>query len=107
MAITKCLIGMAAVKLFTAALKALRQCGRTATDGPRWLAWRRSMSKCQTSCDRCLTDAELDGVSGGVASVPAYIHHVFGGSASDLLFGGKGLVADVAYDAAMDYLRGH
>ena len=65
------------------------------------------MSMRKTESDRCLTDVEIEGVSGGVASVPAYIHHVFGGSASDLLFGGKGLVADVAYDAAMDYLRGH
>jgi hypothetical protein len=65
------------------------------------------MSMRKTESDRCLTDAQIEEVSGGVASVPAYIHHVFGGSASDLLFGGKGLVADAAYDAAMDYLRGH
>jgi hypothetical protein len=65
------------------------------------------MSMRKTESDRYLADVEIEEVSGGVASVPAYIHHVFGGSASDLLFGGKGLVADVAYDAAMDYLRGH
>jgi hypothetical protein len=65
------------------------------------------MSMRKTESDRYLADVEIEEVSGGVASVPAYIHHVFGGSASDLLFGGKGLVADVAYDAAMDHLRGH
>jgi hypothetical protein len=66
-----------------------------------------NMSIYTKETNRCLAEAEIEEVSGGVASVPAYIHHVFGGSASDLLFGGKGLVADVAYDAAMDYLRGH
>jgi hypothetical protein len=61
----------------------------------------------QSSNSRCLADAQIDEVGGGVASVPAYIHRVFGGSASDLLFGSKGLVADVVYDAVHDYLRGH
>jgi hypothetical protein len=61
----------------------------------------------QSSNSRCLADAQIEEVSGGLASVPAYIHHVFGGSASDLLFGSKGLVADVVYDTVHDYLRGH
>lgn len=37
----------------------------------------------------------------------AYIHAVFSASASDLILGRKGFVAEVAYDAARDYLRGH
>jgi hypothetical protein len=53
------------------------------------------------SNNRCLADADIEDVCGGVASVPAYIHHVFGGSASDLLFGSKGLIADVIYDTVM------
>jgi hypothetical protein len=61
----------------------------------------------QRSNDRPLADAEIEKVSGGVASVPAYIHHVFGGSASDLLFGSKGLIADVVYDTVMGHLRDH
>ena len=62
----------------------------------------------QTSNNRCVTDAELEEVNGGVvASRMAYVHSVFSASASDLVFGGKGFVAEAAYDAAMGYLRGH
>jgi hypothetical protein len=62
----------------------------------------------QASNIRCLTDAELEQVNGGVvASTMAYIHAVFSASASDLILGRKGFVAEVAYDAARDYLRGH
>ena len=62
----------------------------------------------QTSNNRCLTDVELDEVSGGVvASRIAYVHSVFAASASDLILGGKGFVAEAAYDAAMGYLSGH
>jgi hypothetical protein len=64
-------------------------------------------SRTTAADSRCLADAQIEEVRGGLASVPAYIHHVFGGSASDLLFGSKGLVADVVYDAVHDYLRGH
>ena len=61
----------------------------------------------QASNIRCLTDAELEQVNGGVvASTMAYIHSVFSASASDLILGGKGFVAEAAYDAAKDYLRG-
>jgi len=43
---------------------------------------------------RRLTDAELAEVNGGVtASTMAYWHSIFSGSASDLIFGGKGFVA--------------
>jgi hypothetical protein len=57
---------------------------------------------------RRLTDAELAEVNGGVtASTMAYWHSIFSGSASDLIFGGKGFVAEAASDAAMNYLRGH
>jgi hypothetical protein len=53
---------------------------------------------------RRLTDAELAEVNGGVtASTMAYIHAVFSASASDLIFGGKGFVAEVAYDVAKGY----
>jgi hypothetical protein len=62
-----------------------------------------TMSK-QTSNNRCLTDAELDEVDGGiVASNIAYVHWIFTSSASDLFFGGKGFVAEAAYDAAKGY----
>ena len=55
----------------------------------------------------CLTDAELETVNGGiVASRMAYVHAVFTASATDLIFGGKGFVAEAAYDAAMGVLRG-
>jgi hypothetical protein len=61
-----------------------------------------------TSNACCLTDVELETVNGGVvASRMAYVHAVFSASASDLLFGGKGFVAEAAYDAAMGVLRGH
>ena len=72
------------------------------------------MSRCtteklhQTSNNRCLTDAELGDVNGGVtASQMAYWHAIFSASASDLVFGGKGFVAEAAYDAAKGYLRGN
>jgi hypothetical protein len=62
----------------------------------------------QTSNNRCLTDAELEEVNGSVtASTIAYIHSVFCSSASDLFLPHKGFVAEAAYDAAKDYLRGH
>jgi hypothetical protein len=61
-----------------------------------------------TSNAHCLTDAELEMANGGVvASRMAYVHSVFVASASDLIFGGKGFVAEAAYDAAMASLRGH
>jgi hypothetical protein len=53
---------------------------------------------------RRLTDAELAEVNGGVtASTMAYIHSIFSASASDLIFGGKGFVAEVASDVAKGY----
>jgi hypothetical protein len=61
-----------------------------------------------TADHRSLTDAERENVNGGVVASPmAYIHSVFIGSASDLILGGKGFVAEAAYDAAWNYLRGH
>jgi hypothetical protein len=57
---------------------------------------------------RGLSDAERENVNGGVVASPmAYLHSVFVGSASDLILGGKGFVAEAAYDAALNYLRGH
>jgi hypothetical protein len=57
---------------------------------------------------RGLSDAERENVNGGVVASPmAYLHSVFVGSASDLILGGKGFVAEAAYDAAWNYLRGH
>ena len=62
----------------------------------------------QTSNAQCLPDAELENVNGGVVACRmAYVHAVFSASASDLLFGGKGFVAEAAYDAAMGVLRVH
>ena len=58
MAITKCLIGMAPVKRFTAALKALSQCGRTSAM-VAGLTWRKIMSKTNE-----LSDAEPEVVIG-------------------------------------------
>jgi|EndMetStandDraft_3_1072993.scaffolds.fasta_scaffold1338801_2 hypothetical protein len=61
-----------------------------------------------TADHRGLTDAEVEDVNGGVMASPmAYLHSVFIGSASDLILGGKGFVAEAAYDAAWNYLRGH
>ena len=61
-----------------------------------------------TADHRGLTDAEVEDVNGGVMASPmAYLHSVFIGSASDLILGGKGFVAEAAYDAAWNSLRGH
>jgi hypothetical protein len=60
-----------------------------------------------TSNAHGLTDAELETVNGGLPTLIAYVHSVFIGSASDLVTGGKGFVAEAAYDAAMGVLRGH
>jgi hypothetical protein len=48
-----------------------------------------------TADHRCVTGAEREDVNGGVVASPmAYIHSVFIGSASDLILGGKGFVAE-------------
>jgi hypothetical protein len=66
------------------------------------------MSMYTTETHRCLTDAELDRVNGGiVASNMAYIHWVFTSSGSDLILPHKGFVAEAAYDAAQEYLHQH
>ena len=51
-----------------------------------------------------LRDEELQKVSGGMPSIPAEIHWAFGGSASDLIFGDKGFVAEAAKRVAWDIL---
>ncbi len=62
----------------------------------------------QTSNNRCLTDAELEEVNGGIVpSTMACIHSAFIASASDLLTGGKGFAAVGARNAVHDYLMGH
>jgi hypothetical protein len=53
----------------------------------------------------CLTDAELETVNGGLPTLIAYVHSVFLGSASDLVTGGKGFVAEAAFDAAWGAIR--
>jgi hypothetical protein len=65
MAITKCLIGMSAVKRFTAALKALSQCGRTPAM-VAGLTWRKIMSN--RTCAITLIALAMVTVAGAPAS---------------------------------------
>ena len=65
MAITKCLIGMAPVKRFTAALKALSQCGRTSAM-VAGLTWRKIMSN--RACAVTLIALAMVTVAGAPAS---------------------------------------
>jgi hypothetical protein len=113
-AITKYLIGVPPVNRFTATARALRQCGRTSDWMVRAGLMEKIMNKTKetgmsmfaTETNRFLTDAELEEVNGCMASQIAYLHSVFIASASDLVFGGKGFVAEAAYEAARGYLRG-
>ena len=76
-------------------------------NGARSTKGFRIMSMYDREKPNGLTDAELETANGGiVASRMAYVHAVFTASATDLVFGGKGFVAEAAYDAAMGYLRG-
>jgi hypothetical protein len=60
-----------------------------------------------TSDNRCLTEAELEEVNGGLidSGTMAAMHAAFTASGSDL-FGGNGFVGDAAFRAAVDYLKG-
>ena len=54
------------------AAEALGQCGRTATDGPRWFEWRKIMNALdlgRATQNRELQDDELDTVSGGLVVI--------------------------------------
>jgi lactobin A/cerein 7B family class IIb bacteriocin len=84
MAITKCLIWLLPVNQFTVTERALSQCGRTSDwNGPRWLGWRKIMSKTTAinpaaTSERELTEAELDAVSGGFFPVIVEAIRIFG-----------------------------
>ena len=62
---------------------------------------------------RELVIADQFGATGATSSfvaastVPTMVYDLLIGGASDLVLGRKGFVAEVAYDAARDYLRGH